>query len=300
MKLKKSLCLLVIVSLITGCKFSGNFSEQEVNILDSTNVTRWANLTEGRPDIACEFDAIGKEHNKALNDVYQELIAFRDTQCRSVDGKLSDEDISLVFNRYFDPSNATARAISSASAESEVPASDEEDFKFSGIADDFIKKVKTLIESVSENSPRYEVEKVISDIEIIEKDAETQILSEEKEHFYTFTATARASLAYWYDNLTDWDALRDNSTGNQRYISIFRRIACCVSSDIAGAVHGCDEGKKLAEKLAPGNKKVATAAKIVCSIAVGGWSSAEGWRTGKHVVVKPHEWLLEKVKSVMN
>jgi len=95
-----------------------------------------------------------------------------------------------------------------------------------------------LIEPITTGTAKSDVVSALKQIERIEKEAEQVILHEEKMPFYAFTATSRASLAYWYDNLTDWSALR-NDVPNGRFIFIdWFRVMIATASDAAGAAAG--------------------------------------------------------------
>lgn len=299
MKMKKSFSFIMVTTivfalLVAGCKFSNDVDTQSLS-KDNENATKWSNLTQNRPQIAKEFDSVGVDHNKMLGEVYTELVSFKDAQIRAVSDKkgLSGEDISFVIHRYFSGTKARAAVTENSEDIESAP-----EFTFSPAAQTFIDRIKVLIDPITVETPQHEVEAVLKQIEAIEQEAEAVVLPEEKNPFYAYTATSRASLAYWYDNIKDWDNLRENNVQAGRYISIWRRIAGCVASDAGGAVAGWSKGGELAEKLFPGNEKVKLAAQIICSAAVAGVSSAEGWSQGTYVVVMPIEWLIGKIKNI--
>lgn len=119
-------------------------------------------------------------------------------------------------------------------------------------------------------------------------------MPEEKNPFYAYTATSRASLAYWYDNINDWDNLRENNAQAGRYISIWRRIAGCVASDAGGAAVGAAMGAAIGSGI-PG---VGTAiGAVVGAVVVGGASSATGWATGNFSIVVPITELNRRVEQ---
>ena len=300
MKLRRFLSFVAattVILYVVGCKFSNGVDTQTLK-KGSEHITQWSNLTQDRPQIARQFDNVGIDHNKELGNVYEELVNFKNTQSRNVSDKkgLSDEEISFVINRHF--SKNITRMVNDSVQNSDERKSVSE-FTFSPSAQSFIDQIKILIDPITDATPQSEVEGVIKQIEDIEKKAEPVLLPEEKAPFYAYTATSRASLAYWYDNVKHWDELRDASSQTARYISVFRRIAGCVASDAGGAVAGWTKGTELANSLAPGNEKVKLSAQIICSAAVAGISSAEGWRQGTYVVVAPVEWLIGKIKSSM-
>ena len=280
--------------LVAGCKVSNGLATQSLG-KDNENATKWSNLTQNRPQIAKEFDTVGEGHNKMLAEVYNELVSFKDTQARAVSDKngLSDEEISFVINRYF--SGIKARTAVTENSEDSESAPE---FEFSPAAQKFIDRIKVLIDPITEGTSQNEVEAIIKQIESIEQEAETVVLSEEKEPFYAYTATSRASLAYWHDNIKNWDNLRENNAQAERYISLFQKIAGSIASDAGGAAAGWAKGGELAEQLFPGNQNVKLAAQIICSAAVAGVSSAEGWRQGTYVIVMPIEWLIGKIKNI--
>jgi len=244
MKMKKSFSFImgtavVFALLAAGCKFSNDVDTQRLK--DNENATKWSNLTQNRPQIAKEFDSVGADHNKMLGEVYNELVSFKDAQIRTVSDKkgLSDEEISFVINRYF--SGTKARAADDVTQNSEDIESAPE-FTFSPAAQTFIDRIKALIDPITVETPQNEVEAVLKQIEAIEQEAEAIVLPEEKNPFYAYTATSRASLAYWYDNIKDWDNLCENNAQTGRYISIWRRLKACAASDAAGAAVGAAMG----------------------------------------------------------
>lgn len=301
MELKKFLSFVAAATVILcgfGCKFSNGVDAQNLKT-DNEQTTKWSNFTQDRPQIAQRFDSIGVDHNKTLGELYDTLAEYKNTQARSV-GKtgLTDEEIASVMNRFFFQ-NAVDGIIRAAEVNTVPEAETNIEFVFSSAAQSFIDQIKLLIDPITSATPQNEVEEVMKRIESIEKEAESILLPEEKAPFYAYTATSRASLAYWYDNIAKWDALRNTSEQTSRYISIWRRIAGAVASDAGGAYHGCLRGGELADKFAPGNSKVKLAAQIICGGVGAAWSSPEGWRRGTYVVVAPLDWLMAKIQHLL-
>ena len=294
MKMKKSFSFIMVTTivfafLVAGCKFSNDVDTQRLK--DNENATKWSNLTQNRPQIAKEFDSVGADHNKMLGEVYNELVSFKDAQIRAVSDKkgLSDEDISFVINRYFSGTKVRAAVTENSEDIESAP-----EFTFSPAAQKFIDRIKVLIDPITVETPQHEVAEVLKQIEGIEQEAEAIVLPEEKNPFYAYTATSRASLAYWYDNIKDWDNLRENNAQAGRYISIWRRLKACVASDAAGAAVGAAMGAAIGSGI-PGVGTVVGAA--VGAVVVGGASSATGWATGNFSIVVPITDLNRRVEQ---
>lgn len=296
MKLRRFLSFVAattVILYVVGCKFSNGVDTQTLK-KGNEHITQWSNLTQGRPQIARQFDNVGIDHNKELGNVYEKLVNFKNTQPRNVSDKkgLSDEEISFVINRYFSETNI--RSVNNSRQNSDglehVP-----EFTFSPSAQSFIDQIKILIDPITDATPQSEVEGVIKQIEDIEKKAEPVLLPEEKAPFYAYTATSRASLAYWYDNVKHWDELRNPSTtSSARYISIWRRIGASVASDAAGAAVGAAMGAAIGAGIAGVGAPIGA---IVGAVVVGGASSATGWVTGNLSIVVPITDLNERVRK---
>ena len=295
MKLKKFLSFVAAATVILcgfGCKFSNGVDAQNLKT-DNEQTTKWSNFTQDRPQIAQQFDSIGVDHNKVLGEVYEELVNFKNTSARAVSNEtgLSDEEISFVINRYFSGTNT--RSVDG-SAQNLAGFESVPEFTFSPSAQSFIDRIKLLIDPITDATPQNEVEDVMKRIESIEKEAEPVLLPEEKAPFYAYTTTSRASLAYWYDNIAKWDALRNTSEQTSRYISIWKKIGASVASDAAGAAVGAAIGAAIGAGIMGVGAPVGA---VIGAVVVGGASSGTGWSTGKFSIVVPITDLNRRIRE---
>lgn len=221
--------------------------------------------------------------------MYEELVNFKNTSARAVSNEtgLSDEEISFVINRYFSGTNT--RSVDG-SAQNLAGFESVPEFTFSPSAQSFIDRIKLLIDPITDATPQNEVEDVMKRIESIEKEAEPVLLPEEKAPFYAYTTTSRASLAYWYDNIAKWDALRDTPEQTSRYISIWKKIGASVASDAACAAVGAAIGAAIGAGIMGVGAPVG-------AVVVGGASSGTGWSTGKFSIVVPITDLNRRIRE---
>ena len=241
-----------MVVLLIGCKFweiprNGN----KLNT-DNVTVTQWSNITENRPESIKHFDSVGIEHNKMLAEVYGQLNLYKNSSRRAAakNSDLSDEEINTIVIRYFSDTGIIR------SVESEMSDISHEKYQFLPSTQKYIDKIENLIAN-----KEVELNEVLKGIELIELEADVVIPNVDKVAFYSYTATMRASLAYWSEHIDEWDALRDNSTikaDDDRgwFQDLWRkyreRIAMSAASDAAGAAVGAGIGALIASETGPG------------------------------------------------
>ncbi|CEM61775.1 hypothetical protein DWQ65_10455 [Treponema phagedenis] len=298
MNLKKLISAVIITGLVfVGCKFSNDVGASKENAQDAT---QWANLTTDRPEVARQLDTVGVEHNKMLDEMYAALVSFKASGARSASSEsgLSDDEISFVLNQYL-CKNVSRSVSEDVSVPIELSSGEALEAAFSPVVQKSVEQIKALTEALTEASSKSEVVAVLQGIETIEKEAEKDLSAEEKEPFYAYTATARASLAYWYDNLSKWDALRgNNAQRSAKGVEMLKKISFCIASDAGGAYEGWVKTSELIEKYIPfANNKLKLALQIIGSTATAGCSSAEGWKQGKYVIAFPHELVLQKINK---
>lgn len=292
MKIKLVLWCTLLGVLLAGCKFAinGKFSKDNNS---SCTTTQWANLIDDRPDIAIKFDDVGGQHNEMLVNLYNELVAYKASSTRNaqIHHYLTDGEIKMVIHNFF--ANNEYRS-------SEVLGEDvtsQEQYNFSEESQVYICMIDEAV-SNEEN----DLKMVLENIERIERDAETHIPTVDVEAFYSYTATTRASLAYWTEHVAEWENLRSSSFDDDQaargaIIDWFKKqrkkIAMCAASDAAGAAVGAGVGAALGS-VAGGPGAAAGAA--LGAIIVGAASSAEGWSTGELCIVVPWSKLKDKIK----
>ncbi|MBQ9630746.1 MAG: hypothetical protein IJR49_04090 [Treponema sp.] len=287
------LSIVLMTSIFVGCKFETNILAKNNN--PSITKTKWANLVENRPTTVQQFDGVGVNHNEMLDDLYSELSLYKNSPSRKATlGFLSNEEINIVINKFFFENTGTRSATEIFYA----PNSEKESYVFSNETQHYI----NIIDDVVSNKDA-ELDIILADIEQIEIQAESNIPEIDKNAFFSYTATIRASLAYWTEHLEEWDALRgihyeDSQIERGAILNWFKKqrkkIAMCAASDAAGAAVGAGIGAGLGS--AAGGPGAVVGAAIGATI-VGAASSAQGWSTGELCIVIPWSKLKSKFPS---
>ncbi|MBQ9237744.1 MAG: hypothetical protein IJ191_00285 [Treponema sp.] len=281
---KMILGMAIIASIVMGCKFNITDASHKNDGVPITT-TQWANLIDERPDIAQQFDDVGIKHNETLNALYNELALYKNSSARRAHAEgLSDDEINMVMHKFF----STKETTRSATELLDIRSTEQESYVFSVETQKYIDRVDDLVAH-----KKGELEVILGDIEYVEKEAELNIPEIDREAFYSYTATTRASLAYWAEHIAEWDVLRGDIADDTAYErgallnwlkAQRRKIAMCVASDAAGAAVGAGIGASMGSiENGPG----AVAGAMIGAIVVGGASSAQGWKTGEFSIVVP-------------
>lgn len=186
----------------------------------NVDLAQWHDVIDRRPDIARKHDIIGIGHNIMLEEVYSELndkLQHKLSKSR----KIIDEPVYLSQEEYFSVIESYFKKYSVFSSQRALDLNNDEksEVKIYESIDD-VGYSTQLIEQIHKvdriaEKPNLSVYQVVRDIELLEREVvEEELLSEEDLNiFLSYSSTARASTAFWTNNMSKWDRLTNNDAG---------------------------------------------------------------------------------------
>lgn len=234
-----------------------------------------------------EYCNIGKSHNKILNDFY-----FSNTQRSASSTEINYKDLSVedycgkIDTVYYIRSipqeiarNAASTDISAAQFMEDKKLISAESSRYIALAESIIEKPSNSLE---------ETQAAISKIEL---NALNEKSGSELCEFISYAETAKASLAFWSENIEMLEAGVDKNSKKGRWI--FRRlwnkykhkIAMMAASDAAGSAAGAGAGYAIG-----GPHGAAIGAAVAGAV-----SSLQGFRNDSVCVVVP----IDKIKKML-
>ena len=234
-----------------------------------------------------EYCNIGKSHNKILNDFY-----FGNTQRSASSTEINYKDLSVedycgkIDTVYYIRSIPQEIARSAASTDISAAQFMEDKKLISAESSKYIALTESIIEK-----PSNSLEETQAAISKIELNALNEKSGSELCEFISYAETAKASLAFWSENIEMLEADADKNSKNSRWI--FRRlwnkykhkIAMMAASDAAGSAAGAGVGYALG-----GPHGAAVGAAVAGSV-----SSMQGFRSDSVCVAVP----IDKIKKML-
>ena len=234
-----------------------------------------------------EYCNIGKSHNKILNDFY-----FSNTQRSASSTEINYKDLSVedycgkIDTVYYIRSIPQEIARSAASTDISAAQFMEDKKLISAESSKYIALTESIIEK-----PSNSLEETQAAISKIELNALNEKSGSELCEFISYAETAKASLAFWSENIEMLEADADKNSKNSRWI--FRRlwnkykhkIAMMAASDAAGSAAGAGVGYALG-----GPHGAAVGAAVAGSV-----SSMQGFRSDSVCVAVP----IDKIKKML-
>lgn len=273
----KKIKFLFLLSAAVLCLFSCSNNAKEVpgenDILESK-------LYSIIPEEYCN---IGKSHNKILNDFY-----FSNTQRSASSTEINYKDLSVedycgkIDTVYYIRSIPQEFARNAASTDISAAQFMEDKKLISAESSKYIALTESIIEK-----PSNSLEETQAAISKIELNALNEKSGSELCEFISYAETAKASLAFWSENIEMLEAGVDKNSKKGRWI--FRRlwnkykhkIAMMAASDAAGSAAGAGAGYAIG---GPHGAAVA-----------GAVSSLQGFRNDCVCVVVP----IDKIKKML-
>ena len=234
-----------------------------------------------------EYCNIGKSHNKILNDFY-----FGNTQRSASSTEINYKDLSVedycskIDTVYYIRSIPQEIARSAASTDISAAQFMEDKKLISAESSKYIALTESIIEK-----PSNSLEETQAAISKIELNALNEKSGSELCEFISYAETAKASLAFWSENIEMLEADADKNSKNSRWI--FRRlwnkykhkIAMMAASDAAGSAAGAGAGYALG-----GPHGAAVGAAVAGAV-----SSMQGFRSDSVCVAVP----IDKIKKML-
>lgn len=276
-KIKFTFFLIAAALFLFGCN-------NNVKEISSQNDVLESEISSMIPEEYCN---IGKSHNKILNDFYFNNVQ-RSASSLEIDYKnLSVEDYFGKLDTVYYICGIPQENARNASSTNVSAAEFMENKKLISAESS---KYIALTESIIAN-PLDSPEETQAAISKIELSALNEKTGGELCEFIGYAETAKASLAFWYENIETLEADAGKSGKNARWI--FRRlwnkykhkIAMMAASDAAGAAAGAGTGFAIGG---------AHGAAVGAAVA-GAVSSAQGFRSDSVCVVVP----IDKIKKML-
>ena len=234
-----------------------------------------------------EYCSIGKSHNKILNDFY-----FGNTQRSASSTEINYKDLSVedycgkIDTVYYIRSIPQEIARNAASTDISAAQFMEDKKLISAESSKYIALTESIIEK-----PSNSLEETQAAISKIELNALNEKSGSELCEFISYAETAKASLAFWSENIEMLEADADKNSKNSRWI--FRRlwnkykhkIAMMAASDAAGSAAGAGVGYALG-----GPHGAAVGAAVAGAV-----SSMQGFRSDSVCVAVP----IDKIKKML-
>ena len=234
-----------------------------------------------------EYCNIGKSHNKILNDFY-----FGNTQRSASSTEINYKDLSVedycgkIDTVYYIRSIPQEIARNAASTDISAAQFMEDKKLISAESSKYIALTESIIEK-----PSNSLEETQAAISKIELNALNQKSGSELCEFISYAETAKASLAFWSENIEMLEAGVDKNSKKGRWI--FRKlwnkykhkIAMMAASDAAGSAAGAGAGYAIG-----GPHGAAIGAAVAGAV-----SSLQGFRNDSVCVVVP----IDKIKKML-
>ena len=234
-----------------------------------------------------EYCSIGKSHNKILNDFY-----FGNTQRSASSTEINYKDLSVedycgkIDTVYYIRSIPQEIARNAASTDISAAQFMEDKKLISAESSKYIALTESIIEK-----PSNSLEETQAAISKIELNALNEKSGSELCEFISYAETAKASLAFWSENIEMLEAGVDKNSKKGRWI--FRRlwdkykhkIAMMAASDAAGSAAGAGAGYAIG-----GPHGAAIGAAVAGAV-----SSLQGFRNDSVCVVVP----IDKIKKML-
>ena len=234
-----------------------------------------------------EYCNIGKSHNKILNDFY-----FSNTQRSASSTEINYKDLSVedycgkIDTVYYIRSIPQEIARNAASTDISAAQFMEDKKLISAESSKYIALTESIIEK-----PSNSLEETQAAISKIELNALNEKSGSELCEFISYAETAKASLAFWSENIEMLEAGVDKNSKKGRWI--FRRlwnkykhkIAMMAASDAAGSAAGAGAGYAIG-----GPHGAAIGAAVAGAV-----SSLQGFRNDSVCVVVP----IDKIKKML-
>lgn len=234
-----------------------------------------------------EYCNIGKSHNKILNDFY-----FGNTQRSASSTEINYKDLSVedycgkIDTVYYIRSIPQEIARSAASTDISAAQFMEDKKLISAESSKYIALTESIIEK-----PSNSLEETQAAISKIELNALNEKSGSELCEFISYAETAKASLAFWSENIEMLEAGVDKNSKKGRWI--FRRlwnkykhkIAMMAASDAAGSAAGAGAGYAIG-----GPHGAAIGAAVAGAV-----SSLQGFRSDSVCVAVP----IDKIKKML-
>lgn len=234
-----------------------------------------------------EYCNIGKSHNKILNDFY-----FGNTQRSASSTEINYKDLSVedycgkIDTVYYIRSIPQEIARNAASTDISAAQFMEDKKLISAESSKYIALTESVIEK-----PSNSLEETQAAISKIELNALNEKSGSELCEFISYAETAKASLAFWSENIEMLEAGVDKNSKKGRWI--FRRlwnkykhkIAMMAASDAAGSAAGAGAGYAIG-----GPHGAAIGAAVAGAV-----SSLQGFRNDSVCVVVP----IDKIKKML-
>lgn len=234
-----------------------------------------------------EYCNIGKSHNKILNDFY-----FGNTQRSASSTEINYKDLSVedycgkIDTVYYIRSIPQEIARNAASTDISAAQFMEDKKLISAESSKYIALTESIIEK-----PSNSLEETQAAISKIELNALNEKSGSELCEFISYAETAKASLAFWSENIEMLEAGVDKNSKKGRWI--FRRlwnkykhkIAMMAASDAAGSEAGAGAGYAIG---CPHGAAIGAA-------VAGAVSSLQGFRNDSVCVVVP----IDKIKKML-
>lgn len=272
MKLKKNYVLIILSIILVGCS--------PPDITDNKNTeVKWYNVTENRTELAREFDRVGINHNKELDNIYQELNFYKNSKRSSKENGLSINEVNKIVDSYY--SMKYSRNITEITENEIIEYNSLEDLELTEKVSFYINQFDNIVKNNNSN------ELIFKKVELLETEAINNLTQEESYILLSYSATMRASLAYWNENLENWDNLLTHEERlllKSRFVWPWERIKWMATSDALGAAAGAAVGAVIGLRF--GGVGAAVGAGIGAAIA-GVISSKEGWNTGRLCIIVP-------------
>lgn len=277
----KKIKFLFLLSAAVLCLFSCSNNAKEVS---GENDILESKLYSIIPEEYCN---IGKSHNKILNDFY-----FSNTQRSASSTEINYKDLSVedycgkIDTVYYIRSIPQEIARNAASTDISAAQFMEDKKLISAESSKYIALTESIIEK-----PSNSLEETQAAISKIELNALNEKSGSELCEFISYAETAKASLAFWSENIEMLEAGVDKNSKKGRWI--FRRlwnkykhkIAMMAASDAAGSAAGAGAGYAIG-----GPHGAAIGAAVAGAV-----SSLQGFRNDSVCVVVP----IDKIKKML-